>query len=952
MAATQLKTAQTEANTQTSGSRSKASGGKKSGSGSSRKKQVNVFHQRLGSLTYHQACQMLGDEGGKLIRVGSRFTEIESDDDVFLGGDLLRINLADCMAKYGGPDEEPEFVGTVTVTMTLQSARAKQIQTNCNHCDSHCHHVGAALGYLLDSKSVLGLAMPPDESVPLENLTEDELLARAMAERQKRADEEDMRVRSADPSTPWADYVTTSHNTGKTYRVSLRGLEPHQSYCSCPDFRTNGLGTCKHILHVAAKVKKRFGVAALEQPYQRKHVSLRLHYGDDFGLRFNVPTRKNPSVEEIVGDLVDKSTTDAADVMRRIEALETKGRELTIYPDAEDYIQRQLTTAEMAKRCAEIRRDPERHPMRTELLSATLLPYQLDGIAFAATAGRAILADDMGLGKTIQGIGVAELLAKWAGIRRVLIVCPASLKNQWRTEVGRFCGRSVQVVLGNGPERIEQYQSDTFFTVCNYEQVLRDLEPIESVDWDLIILDEGQRIKNWESKTSNMIRSLRSPYRLVLSGTPLENNLGELFTVARFVDENRLGSAFKFFNRHRVVDDRGKTIGYQKLDELRQTIAPILLRRTRGEVSKQLPERIDEIVRVTPTEEQKEIHDGQMQIVAQIVGKKFLTEMDLLRLRRALAMARMSCDSTFLVNQQEPEYSSKLERLHELLDGLIADPHRKIVLFSEWKRMLDRVERRLDMIGCEYVRLDGSVPQKKRPAIVAEFQENPDCRVILMTNAGSTGLNLQSANVVINCDLPWNPAVLEQRIARAHRMGQKNPVHIYNMVSSETIEEQLLNTLASKQELANASLDIDSEISEVAVSSSTDDLRRRLEQMALPKFAAPVDESSQRRTEAELEQIHRHREDISKATGDLVSAALALAGNLLGGNSQGGHSQNGDAETSSEPTPEHIAKVDRLTEKLSKTIETDEQGRPQLKITLPDQNALRSLADTLARLLG
>ncbi len=907
-----------------------------------RKQTVNVFHQRLGSLTFHQACQMLGDQGDKLIRQGDRFTEIDSEKDVFLGGDLLRIKLADCEAKYRGPDDEPAFVGTVIVTMTLQSARAKQIQVNCDSCDSHCHHVGAALAYLLDAKSVLGLAAPPDESVPLENLTETELLSRAMAEREKRAAEETMKVRSGNASTPWADYVTTSHNTGKTYRVSLRGLEPYQSYCSCPDFRTNGLGTCKHILHVAAKAKKRFGSDAISQPYNRKHVSLKLHYGEDFGLRFNVPYRKNSAIEEIVGDLVESSTTDAADVIRRIEALENSGRELTIYPDAEDFIQRQLTTVEMRKRCAEIRRDPANHPLRTELLNATLLPYQLDGIAFAATAGRAILADDMGLGKTIQGIGVAELLAQWAGIRRVLIVCPASLKSQWRTEVGRFCGRSVQVVLGNGEERCEQYRSDTFFTVCNYEQVLRDLEPIESENWDLIILDEGQRIKNWESKTSNMIRSLRSPFRLVLSGTPLENNLGELFTVARFVDDNRLGSAFKFFNRHRVVDDRGKTVGYHKLDELRQTIAPILLRRTRGEVAKQLPERMDEIVRVTPTEEQLEIHNGQMQIVAQIVGKKFFTEMDLLRLRRALAMARMSCDSTFLVNQQEPEYSTKLERLHELLDGLIADPTRKIVLFSEWKRMLDRVERRLDAIGCEFVRLDGSVPQKKRPAIVSEFQENPDCRVILMTNAGSTGLNLQSANVVINCDLPWNPAVLEQRIARAHRMGQKNPVHIYNLVSAGTIEEQLLDTLASKQELANAALNIDSDVGAVAVSSSTDDLRKRLEKMVLPGMAAPVDQSSQRRAEAELAGLQRQRADISKATGDLVTAALSLAGNLIGG-------QN---VSSTIERPEQTAKIEKLTQQLSKAIDTDDQGRPQLTITLPDQDSLRNLAKMLANLLG
>lgn len=880
---------------------------------------------------------MLGDEGPKLLRQGDRFTEIDPDRDVFLGGDLFRVRIHDSNARYRGSDEAPPAIGTAIVTLTLQSARAKQIQTNCDCCDAFCHHAGAALAYLLDAKSVLGLAAPPDESVPLENLTEAELFTRAMAERKKRAAEESMKVRSIDSSTPWADYLVTSHNTGKTYRVALRGTEHHQSYCTCPDFRTNRLGTCKHILHVATKAGKRFGAARMAEPYVRKHVSLRMHYGDDFGLRFNVPTRKHPSVDEIVGDLVNQSSTDAADVMRRIEALEAKGRELTIYPDAEEFIQRQLMQVELLRRCAEIRKNVHSHPLRTELLKAELLPYQLDGIAFAVGAGRSILADDMGLGKTIQGIGVAEMLGQLADIKRVLVVCPASLKSQWRGEVNRFSSRSVQVVLGTAAERCQQYRDGAFFTVCNYEQVLRDLEPIESVDWDLIVLDEGQRIKNWESKTSNSIRSLRSPFRLVLSGTPLENHLGELFTVARFVDENRLGSAFQFFNRHRIVEDNGKTIGYHRLDELRQTLQPILLRRTRGEVSKQLPERTDEIVRVTPTEEQLEIHNGQLQIVAQIVGKKFLTEMDLLRLRRALAAARMSCDSTFLVNQQEPEYSSKLERLGELLEALIEDPSRKIVLFSEWKRMLDRVQKRLDLIGCDYVRLDGSVPQKGRPPIVARFQEVAECRVILMTNAGSTGLNLQSANVVINCDLPWNPAVLEQRIARAHRMGQKNPVHIYNLVSSGTIEEELLDTLAAKQELANAALDIDSEVGEVAVSSSTDDLRRRLERMTMPKFVAPVDESCQRRTEEAARELAERRLGVSKATGDLVSAALALAGNLIGG------------EHAGEIDP---SRVDRLTEQLSHSIDIDDQGRPQLTVTLPDHDALRGLAITLAKLLG
>ncbi len=800
----------------------------------------------------------------------------------------------------------------------------------------HCVHQAAALAYLLDAKSVLGLAAPPDESVPLENLTSDELHQRAMAERVKRAEEERMTVRSTDPSRPWTDYVVTSEASGKAYRVALRGMQPGQSYCSCPDFRTNSLGTCKHILHVQTKVTRRFTRKLIEKPYRRRKISLRLHYGDDFGLRFNLPSKSNLTIEEIIGDGSERSIQDAGDVMRRLEALQHAGNDVNIYPDAEAYIQRALVQQRLQKECEAIRKDPANHPLLDELLNAKLLPYQLDGIAFAAGTGRAILADDMGLGKTIQGIGVAELLTKLADIQRVLVICPASLKSQWRSEIGRFSGRSVQLVVGNGAERQEQYASDTFFTICNYEQVLRDLTAVEAVPWDLIVLDEGQRIKNWESKTSNVIRSLESTFRLVLSGTPLENNLGELFTVARFVDEQRLGPAYRFFNRHRVVDDRGKTIGYHQLDELRSTIGPILLRRTRGEVAKQLPERTDQIIRIEPTAEQKEIHDGNQQIVAQIVNKKFLTEMDLLRLRRALAMMRMVSDSTYLVDQKEPEYSTKLERLSELLAKLIDDPTRKIVLFSEWKRMLDRIERRLDEMDCQYVRLDGSVPQKKRPQIISTFQEIPDCRVILMTNAGSTGLNLQKANVVINTDLPWNPAVLEQRIARAHRMGQQNPVHIYNLVTTDTIEESLLETLASKQELADASLDMESDVDAVAVTSGTDDLKRKLEKLLHKPLPAPLDESQRRRVKSETERLQARREKVSTATGQLVTAAISLAGELM--------SQSDDRTVDD-------AKVDQLTERLSESIDTDSEGRPQLTITLPDKESLRGLAATLAKLL-
>jgi hypothetical protein len=891
----------------------------------------------LGTLTYYQACQLLGDEGAKLIRKGGRLFEVQSDRDVFLGGDLFRVRVEDANLDDG----------LAIATITLSSDRKKELHLNCDSCELPCEHLGAALDFLLDAKSVLGLAMPPDESVPLENLTSEELRVRALTERGQRAAEETMRVRSMDSQRPWTDYVVTSERSGRSYRVALRSMNHGDSYCSCPDFRTNHLGTCKHILHVQTKVKKRFSAARLRAPYRRKRLSLRLHYGSfdgatPRGLLFNLPHRSDAKLGEIVGSAAETPVTDAMDVMAQVQALEHAGYDVTIFPDAEAFIQRQLVQNRVRKECDVIRRDVENHPLRTELLNAELLPYQLDGIAFSAGAGRAILADDMGLGKTIQGIGVAELLARLADIHRVLVICPASLKSQWRSEIARFSGRATQIVLGSGAQRIEQYNSDTFFTICNYEQVLRDLSAIETVPWDLIILDEGQRIKNWESKTSNVIRQLESPFRLVLSGTPLENRLGELFTVTRFVDEELLGPAYRFFNQHHVVDERGKTLGYRQLDTLREKMQPILLRRTRGEVAKQLPERTDEVVRCEATAEQLEIHNNAITIVAQIAGKKFMTEMDRLRMQKCLLVARMACDSTYLIDQEEAEYSSKLERLGEILENLIEDPTRKIVLFSEWRRMLSRVEHRLDALGCEYVRLDGQIPQKKRAELVARFQNDHECRVINMTNAGSTGLNLQAANTVINVDLPWNPAVLEQRIARAYRMGQKNPVHIYKFVTTSslapTIEEGLLTTLASKQDLADASINFSSDVNEVAMQSGMEDLKRRLE-IILPKpLAAPVDESQKRRVEAEAEALagRQRREKVSQASGQLITAALSLAGQLIGG---------GDGKPPAEET------VDRLTERLSQCVETDSEGRPQLTISLRDNDSLRGLATTLAKLL-
>ncbi len=493
----------------------------------------------------------------------------------------------------------------------------------------------------------------------------------------------------------------------------------------------------------------------------------------------------------------------------------------------------------------------------------------------------------------------------------------------------------MQLVSGPFAARGAQYAGDSFFTVCNYEQVLRDYLPIERSPWDLIILDEAQRIKNWEAQTSRVIKSLRSRFALVLSGTPLENRLDDLFSVIEFIDDRRLGPAFRFFHSFRTATETGKVLGYKNLAALRNRLMPVLLRRTRVSVALDLPPRSTEVVRITPTDEQLTLHNAHLAIVSTILRKPFINEMDLLRLRRALMACRMAADSTFLVDKTEPAYSSKLERLAELLAALIAEPERKIIIFSEWTTMLNLIEPQLKALDAKFVRLDGSVPQGKRKMLVAEFQTNPKCRVFLTTNAGSTGLNLQAADTVINVDLPWNPALLEQRIARAHRMGQRRKVQVYILITERTMEENLLATLGAKHELAAAVLDPDSRLTEVSLVSSTEELKRRMEVLLGAQPAAAPDQSVEARAKAEAASIAERRTRVSESAGQLLTAAFSLLGDLL--------------PQPALPNPEV---TEALRESLAQCIESTEDGRQKLTLTLPNSDALNTLAEALAKLMG
>lgn len=877
-----------------------------------------TFRDKLAHLKFRDVCKILGPQGDDLIRQGGKH-DVNIDEQVEFKDSVFRLNLGDATASITDRPEESSYVNF-----------------QCSSCLVPCEHVGAAFALVLEEKLTLGLSAPPPERLPVESLKEEELVQRAIAERVERMAQENMQCTPVETNELWTDYIVTNKNSGKTYRVALRGWERGDSYCSCPDFRKNTLGTCKHILFVIDNVKKRFSQKKQQEPHRRTRFGLHVHYGHDTELRLLIPEQISPETRRIIEPIAERPIDDVHDLLERIRHLEQAGWPVTIYPDAEELINRRLFMKRIQSVVAEIRQDPANHPLRQSLLKCELLPYQLDGIAFVIGAGRAILADDMGLGKTIQGVGVAVLLERECGISKVLVICPTSLKSQWRNEVGRFTDHACRVVMGSAEERVSQYSNPSFFTICNYEQVLRDFKSIEAVRWDLVILDEGQRIKNWEGKTTRIVKSLSSPFALVLTGTPLENRLEELFSVVEFIDDRRLGPAFRFFNIHKMVDEKGKALGYKNLPQLREKLKPILLRRTRKMVLNDLPPRTTEIIKILPTGEQMEIHDGNYRIVSQIVRKPYLTEMDLLRLQKALLMCRMAANGTYLVDKQAPGYSSKLEELDALLGELLAEDDRKIVLFSEWTTMLDLIEPLIRKRNADYVRLDGSVPQKKRQGLVNQFQKDPACKLFITTNAGSTGLNLQAANTIVNVDLPWNPAILEQRIARAHRMGQKRPVQVYLLVSEGTIEENLLGTLAAKQELALAALDFASDVAEVKLASNMEELKRRLEAFLGAKPDVPIDESEKRKQEEQAERLAK-KQRVEQAGGQLISAAFSFISEMLPAAGEAGKAQE-------------LAGV--FKESLMNTMEKGETGELKLTISLPNESALDNIAAALARMVA
>ena len=664
--------------------------------------------------------------------------------------------------------------------------------------------------------------------------------------RRRRAATEKPQVRAQDGRAYYGAYRVASASTTGARRVEWRSADRPINSCDCPDYSVNGLGTCKHVeavrLHLQARrPPARRSVSEIHLDRSRQYEQgpvVRVLWAS--GLAASDPIRQAAGPFFAADDSLLGDPADAVPALQR--ALHEAGltsRQVRLSAHLAPWLERlQQRRRQQADR-AHFLSDVATGKRTLDIVRHRLYPYQQEGVLHLAFGGRAILADDMGLGKTVQAVAACELLRRLGRAGRVLVVSPASLKTEWQEQIARFADLPAQIIRGPRPQRLQQYREPAFFNLANYEQILYDGADIQRLlAPDIIILDEAQRIKNWQTRTADAVKQLASPYAFVLTGTPLENRIDEVYSIVQFVDPHIFGPLFRFNRDFHELDERGRPVGYKNLDQMHRRLRPILLRRRKSDVEGELPERTVNTYFVAMHPEQRVRYDEYSVAVARLLHaarRRPLRPEEFQRLQQKLACMRMLCDTPYILDA-DCRISPKLQELVRILDDLLAEHDNKIIIFSEWTRMLELVREQLQKTGTGHALHTGQVPQDKRRVEINRFKQDAACRVLLSSDAGATGLNLQAANVVINLDLPWNPARLEQRIARAWRKHQKRHVSVINLVCENSIEHRILHLLEQKRSLADGVLDGAGE-ARMALPSSRKMLIERLEALAETRLA-------------------------------------------------------------------------------------------------------------------
>ena len=445
----------------------------------------------------------------------------------------------------------------------------------------------------------------------------------------------------------------------------------------------------------------------------------------------------------------------------------------------------------------------------SDSLKKILRPYQIAGYQWLNylkdIKWGGILADDMGLGKTVQALSFMEYFKKDTGNLKALVVCPTTLIYNWENEIKKFTpSLTYRIHHGGVRTRIKEELTDHEVTITTYGTLRSDIKLLMSVDFDYVILDESQAIKNPSSKVTKAACLLNAKTRLCMSGTPLQNNTFDIFAQMNFLNPGMLGT-MEFFRQEFAIpiDKFGDR---DRKDHLKKILYPFILRRTKEQVAKDLPEKQEMILFCEMEDEQRNIYDAyrndfRNQILGTIETQGI--QKSQLTILQGLMKLRQICDSPAILNEQEKfeNHSIKLDELAREITENIGD--HKALIFSQFLGMLALIKAKLDELGVKYEYFDGSTAAPDRQTAIESFQNNDEVRVFLISlKAGGVGLNLTAADYVYIVDPWWNPAVEQQAIDRTHRIGQTKNIFAYRMICKDTIEDKILLLQEKKKALA------------------------------------------------------------------------------------------------------------------------------------------------------
>ena len=725
----------------------------------------------------------LGDTRGQPMREGTRYAR-EARVGNFVGtGESVTAVVRGQTGDY-------------EAALWAEDARLHH-RCNCPSWRNPCKHVVAAVLALRQA-----IDAGPDRESPAgridrrEELPEtdpEEARRQAIEGRRLAARREKLVVQRAAPP-----FLLVASSSGFSYRVHLRGDSDAPHSCDCPDFEANRLHTCKHVERVRAFLNAPGTRLPAEHRRLARRPRIYLHFGELVEPRLlGTPEgRGAPAVRAAFDNRGIPLRPIALDESELLEWLAIFRS--WVEPGAIAWVE------------ARVGRTPDLPDWGFRRLVGRVrgkpYAYQWSGSEFLARTGRALLADEMGLGKTAQAIMAAVALRHAdPPVRHVTIVCPASLRGGWQEEVGKWMGEDVVLLEGPFLRRAETIASRPRWLVTHYEQVCRDYRHHEANPPDLLIIDEAQRAKGLWSRTARVLKTIGARHVFALTGTPVENRLEEAYAIAQLLDQRLLPPLWQIDRDHFVREpDRRRVVMYRNLDALRSKLAPAFLRRRKEDVALQLPERVRSISTFPMHPAVEDTYEETLARVARIARKKVLLPADLDRIQRLLVIARRCCNGPHMLGIDVDDRTvPKLAELEDLLREVCRGDGRKTVVFSEWTDMTARVVDLGRRLAIPTFLLAGSVPVKHRPRLIRTFNETEGPALFVSTDAGGVGINLQAAEVVVNLDLPWNPARLEQRIARIHRIGSKQTVQEILFVTKNSVEERILGLHDTKRGVLN-----------------------------------------------------------------------------------------------------------------------------------------------------